>query len=68
MQKRRVIITDKTQISGGMEEAQARYGYGRATIKHIAEDAGAIIRIGRTVRYNFQKIDAYINSLSDGGK
>lgn len=65
MQKREYKINSQSLVVGCIEEAQARYGYGKATIKNIAKEAGAVIRIGRTVRYNFSKIDAYINQLSE---
>lgn len=65
MQNRINKATSKEAFSGGMAEAQGRYGYGQATIRKIAEDAGAVIRIGRTVRYNFSKMDRYLEGKSE---
>ena len=65
MQSRKTTTMTAETRCGSMAEAQARYSYGQATIRKIAEDAGAVIRFGRTVRYNFAKIDKYIDSISE---
>lgn len=41
-----------------------RYGFGRNRMREIAADAGAIIKIGKSVRVNFTVLDQYIDSLS----
>ncbi len=41
-----------------------RYGRGRAGIMRDAAEAGAIIRIGRTVRINVPILDSFYDSLS----
>ena len=65
MQSRRKVVTNTAVVKcGSMAEAQARYNYGQATIRQIADEAGATIRFGRTVRYNFTKIDKYLDELS----
>lgn len=50
--------------AGRIEQACARYGVGRNTMRQIAEQAGAVIKIGRNYLINFQKVDAYMDSLS----
>ncbi len=50
--------------TGRIEQACARYGVGRNTMRQIAEQAGAVVRIGRNYLINFQKVDAYMDSLS----
>lgn len=50
--------------TGRIEQACARYGVGRNTMRQIAEQAGAVIKIGRNYLINFQKVDAYMDSLS----
>lgn len=41
-----------------------RYGRGRAGVMRDASDAGAVIRIGRTVRINISILDRYYDSIS----
>ncbi|MEZ3505336.1 MAG: hypothetical protein K1W25_18160 [Lachnospiraceae bacterium] len=52
------------QKSGTLEQAGMRYGFGRNRMRSIAEDAGAIIKIGKSVRVNFTILDRYIDALS----
>ena len=40
--------------TGRIEQACARYGVGRNTMRKIAEDSGAVIRIGRNYLINFE--------------
>lgn len=56
--------TDIEQKSGTLEQAGLRYGFGRNSMRRIAEDAGAIIKIGKSVRVNFTILDKYMDSLS----
>ncbi|MDE7321310.1 MAG: hypothetical protein K2N73_01030 [Lachnospiraceae bacterium] len=50
--------------TGRIEQACQRYGVGRNTMRQIAEDANAVIRIGRNYLIDFPKVDKYIDSLS----
>ena len=52
------------QKSGTLEQAGMRYGFGRNSMRKIAEDAGAIIKIGKSVRVNFTIGDRYLDSIS----
>lgn len=52
------------QKSGTLEQAGMRYGFGRNTMRRIAEEAGAIIKIGKCVRVNFTVMDKYIDTLT----
>ena len=52
------------QKSGTLEQAGMRYGFGRNSMRKIAEDAGAIIKIGKSVRVNFTILDKYMDALS----
>ncbi len=49
---------------GTLECAGARYSFGRNKMRTIAEEAGAIIKIGKSVRVNFTILDKYMDSLS----
>lgn len=55
---------DIEQKSGTLEQAGLRYGFGRNSMRKIAEDAGAIIKIGKCVRINFSILDKYMDALS----
>lgn len=55
---------DIEQKTGTLEQAGLRYGFGRNRMRTIAEDAGAIIKIGKSVRVNFTILDKYMDSLS----
>ena len=50
--------------TGGIDDACARYGLGKASMRKVAEDAGAIIRIGKRLLVNYAKVDMYMNSIS----
>lgn len=50
--------------TGRIEKACATYGVGRSTMRQIAENAGAVIRIGRNYLIDFQRVDKYLDSLA----
>lgn len=52
------------QKVGTLEQAGARYGFGRNSMRKIAENARAVIKIGKCVRVNFTVLDNYMDSLS----
>lgn len=47
-----------------LEPACMRYGVGKNTMRKIAEDAGAVVRVGKSYLINVPKVDAYMDSLS----
>lgn len=47
-----------------IKECCARYGLGRALMRRTAEKAGAVIRIGRAVLFDVEKLDAYFSRLT----
>lgn len=47
-----------------IEPACIRYGVGRNTMRKIAEDAGAVVRIGKSYLINVSKVDRYMDALS----
>lgn len=51
-------------VSGGIDEACMRYGLGKTTMRKVAEDANAIIRIDRRLLINYMKVDTYMNAIS----
>lgn len=40
---------------------------GRPTAEKIGKESGALVRIGRRVLYDREKIDAYLNQLAEKG-
>ena len=64
MNKRRVEMDARQQFSGRIEEACRRYGLGRNSMRQVAEDAGAVIRVGKVLLLNFRKLDTYFDLLS----
>lgn len=62
----REIIKNDTieQKCGKIEQACMRYGVGKNTMRKIADEANAVIRIGKCYLINFTKVDEYMDSLS----
>ncbi len=61
------LIREKLGVdtkSGRLEQACARYGVGRNTMRRIAEEAGAVIHIGRIYLINFEIMDNHMDLLS----
>ena len=48
----------------GLPEACARYGLGKHSMRRVAEDAGAVVRIGKRYLVNIQRVDLYMDSIS----
>lgn len=59
------VFTAEQMKSGSLQEACNRYGVGKANMRRIAEDAHAIIRIGKSVIVNYSLIDKYLDSISE---
>lgn len=57
-------ITVAAAKTGRIEQACARYGLGKNTMRNVAEQAGAVIKIGKCYLVDFQKVDAYMDSLA----
>ena len=62
---RRNVELSETARFGSLTECQQRYGFGQAKVREIAKAAGAVCHVGRAARYNFARIDAYLDSLCD---
>lgn len=66
MQMRNKTLASEREVkTGGIEEACARYGLGKSSMRKVAEDAHAIIRIGKRYLVNFGKVDLYMNTISE---
>lgn len=52
------------QKCGRTEEACKRYGLGVNSLRKLADEAGAVVRVGRAYLINFDILDQYIDNLS----
>lgn len=50
--------------AGRIEQACQRYGVGRNTMRKLAENANAVIRVGRNYLIDFPKVDKYLDDLA----
>lgn len=48
---------------GTIKEGQERYRFGRDTLLKIANECNAVIRIGKSVRLDFAKMDEYFDKM-----
>lgn len=51
--------------TGKLDQACMRYGLGKNTMRKVAEEAEAVIRVGKCYLVNFSKVDAYMDSISE---
>ncbi|MBR3187560.1 MAG: hypothetical protein IKF59_05950 [Lachnospiraceae bacterium] len=59
-----VNTTQETIFTGNVPQAQARYNIGRDSVMKVAQEAGAVVRIGKRTVINFPRMDAYLDSIS----
>ena len=50
----------KEVVTGRIEEACRRYNIGKTTMRKLADDAKATLKIGRVVLINFKILDEYL--------
>lgn len=62
---RKMERTSPEVKTGRIEQACERYGIGKSSMRQVAEDAGAVIRVGKSYLINFTKVDAYMDSISE---
>ena len=51
--------------SGRIEDACLRYGVGKNTMRSLANEAHAVMRVGRIYLINYSKMDAYMDTLTE---
>lgn len=56
-----VVPADVGVKTGTINQAKTRYNIGRDSVMELAENARAIVHIGRRVLINFPKLDQYID-------
>ena len=66
MQKRVMSNENDFNVKAGrIEQACSRYGLGRNTMRKVAGEAGAEIKVGKCYLINFSKVDAYLDAISE---
>ena len=60
-----ILIGTTTKKIVGIEEACMIYSLGKASMRKVVEDANAAIRIGTRHLVNCEKVDLYMNSISE---
>lgn len=56
------------KIAWNIEELMDALSIGRNSAIRLGRESGAVVRIGRAVRYNVAKVTAYINEISGSGE
>lgn len=51
--------------TGKLDQACMRYGLGRNTMRKVADEAGAVIKIGKCYLVNYSKVDSYMDAMSE---
>ncbi len=62
---RKIELSQPEPRTGRIKQACIRYGLGKNNMRKVAEDANAVIRIGKCYLINFSKVDAYMDSISE---
>lgn len=64
MRKAQYIKPDRPLLVT-VPEFQGYTGLGRKTAQRIAEEAGAIVKVGRLTKVNLKKAEAYIDQANE---
>lgn len=59
---RKAIYTNEITKLATIEQAKDRYKLGRYALTRYAEEKGALVRFGRNIRINIEKMDECIDS------
>ena len=66
MNKRTKSVAKREEVvTSDITEACARYGLGKPTMRRVAEDAGAVVRIGRRYLIHLGKMDEYMRAAAE---
>lgn len=60
-----ITPTREEAVTGGIAEACSRYGLGKASMRRVAEDAGAVVRVGRRFLIHYGRVDAYLLHIAE---
>lgn len=62
-QDSRITLNEITLLS--RMQAVTRYNLGASSIRRVAEDCGALVRIGRRVAYHRQTLDDFFENITE---
>lgn len=65
--RKRTTEAAENALAGSLEEVCARYAIGAYTAKKIGAEAGAIVRVGRLVRFYYPKMDKFFEDHANAG-
>lgn len=66
MRKLKVDTVDLNQVFNlNKEQAKSRYNIGDTKLRMMAEDAGAIVRVGEKVLYSRTRMDKYFENMAE---
>lgn len=63
LQDSRITLNEITLLS--RMQAVTRYNLGASSIRRVAEDCGALVRIGRRVAYHRQTLDDFFENITE---
>lgn len=63
--RKRVSDNNVEKITVGIYELMEMLGVGKNTADNIGRDAGAVVKIGRRKLFNVNKIQEYMDKLSE---
>ena len=64
MNKRKAAENNNNTMYGDIKSACVRYSLGFNSIRKLATQCNAVVKVGARTLYNFKKIDAYLDSGS----
>lgn len=64
--KKTTISEHSNRLTVDTKELQAMFGCGRETAIKIGLNSNARLKVGRRVLWNVEKIQQYLNQVSDG--
>ena len=59
----RQVVKEDDIKTAGVEYGCQRYGVGRNTLRKLAEDADAVVKVGRRWLFNVSKVDKLMDEL-----
>lgn len=62
---RRQGSTETAVKTGRMTEAVKRYGVGKTTMRRLAAEAGAAVKVGRSYLIDFGVMDRYMDTMRE---
>lgn len=68
MNKRNSTLSDREAAFLRLPDVQKRYNVGRITARKLADDADAVVKVGRCVLVDVARLDAHLEHLRTGAE